>query len=60
MNETPKCPKCGSEFTYFDGSLYVCPDCTHEFHAGEEVLQKKIQFQETATVLNFLTVMQLL
>ena len=36
MNETPKCPKCGSEFTYFDGSLYVCPDCTHEFHAGEE------------------------
>ena len=36
MNETPKCPKCGSEFTYFDGSLYVCPDCTHEFHEGEE------------------------
>ena len=36
MNETPKCPKCGSEYTYFDGSLYVCPDCTHEFHAGEE------------------------
>lgn len=36
MNETPKCPKCGSEFTYFDGSLYVCPDCMHEFHEGEE------------------------
>ena len=36
MNETPKCPKCGSEYTYFDGSLYVCPDCTHEFHVGEE------------------------
>ena len=39
MNETPKCPKCGSEFTYFDGSLYVCPDCTHEFHEGEEAPQ---------------------
>ena len=39
MNETPKCPKCGSEFTYFDGSLYVCPDCTHEFHEGEEAAQ---------------------
>ncbi len=38
MNETPKCPKCGSEFTYFDGSLYVCPDCTHEFHEGEEAV----------------------
>lgn len=36
MNNIPNCPKCGSEFTYFDGSLYVCPDCTHEFHAGEE------------------------
>ena len=36
MNETPKCPKCGGEYTYFDGSLYVCPDCTHEFHASEE------------------------
>ena len=32
MNETPKCPKCGSEYTYFDGSLYVCPDCGHEFN----------------------------
>ena len=36
MNQVPNCPKCGSEYTYFDGSLYVCPDCTHEFSAGEE------------------------
>ena len=36
MNEVPNCPKCGSEFTYFDGSLYVCPDCMHEFSAHEE------------------------
>ena len=32
MNDIPQCPKCGSEYTYFDGSLYVCPDCTHEFN----------------------------
>ncbi len=31
MTDIPKCPKCGSEFTYFDGSLFVCPDCAHEF-----------------------------
>lgn len=31
MTDIPQCPKCGSEFTYFDGSLYVCPDCAHEF-----------------------------
>ncbi|MBR5611132.1 MAG: alkylphosphonate utilization protein [Bacteroidales bacterium] len=36
MTDSPKCPKCGGEYTYFDGSLYVCPDCTHEFNIGEE------------------------
>jgi len=24
------------ENTYFDGSLFVCPDCAHEWTAGEE------------------------
>ncbi len=38
MNEIPNCPKCNGENTYFDGSLYVCPDCMHEFNneAGAE------------------------
>ena len=36
MTETPNCPVCGGENTYFDGSLNVCPDCGHEFHADEE------------------------
>lgn len=27
----PKCPKCGSEYTYEDGSLFVCPECAHEW-----------------------------
>lgn len=31
MNEISICPKCGGENVYFDGSLYVCPDCAHEF-----------------------------
>ncbi len=31
MSEISKCPKCGGEYVYFDGSLYVCPDCGHEF-----------------------------
>ena len=34
--ETPNCPVCGGENTYFDGSVNVCPDCGHEFNAGEE------------------------
>ena len=36
MNDIPKCPKCGSEYTYFDGSLYVCPNCAHEFSATDD------------------------
>ena len=31
MSEITKCPKCGGEYVYFDGSLYVCPDCACEF-----------------------------
>lgn len=29
----PPCPKCNSTFTYEDGSLYVCPECAHEWNA---------------------------
>ena len=35
MTDIPKCPKCNSEYTYFDGMLYVCPDCAHEFSADD-------------------------
>ena len=31
MYTPPPCPKCNSEFTYEDGSLYVCPECAHEW-----------------------------
>ena len=31
MSKLPPCPQCKSEFTYQDGSLYVCPDCAHEW-----------------------------
>ncbi len=26
-----KCPQCGSENIYHDGSLWICPECAHEF-----------------------------
>ena len=35
--EITTCPKCGGEYVYFDGSLYVCPDCAHEFDSAEHV-----------------------
>jgi protein PhnA len=33
MNELPNCPKCGSTYTYQDGELYICPECSHEWSA---------------------------
>ncbi len=31
MTVLPPCPKCASEYTYEDGSLYICPECAHEW-----------------------------
>jgi protein PhnA len=31
MSNLPKCPKCGSEFTYEDRNMFVCPECAHEW-----------------------------
>src|SRR5512140_421881 len=31
MSAMPKCPKCSSELTYEDASMYVCPECAHEW-----------------------------
>ncbi|SEK55099.1 phosphonoacetate hydrolase [Carnobacterium iners] len=31
MSNLPNCPKCHSEYTYEDGSLFVCPECGHEW-----------------------------
>ena len=31
MSEQPNCPECGSEYTYEDRAMYVCPECAHEW-----------------------------
>ena len=28
-----KCSKCGSEYGYQDGNLWICPECAHEWSA---------------------------
>ena len=35
MSNLPACPQCGLENTYPDGALFVCPDCGHEWAAGD-------------------------
>ncbi|MEK6734412.1 MAG: zinc ribbon domain-containing protein YjdM [Pseudomonadota bacterium] len=31
MSIIPACTKCGSEYTYEDGEMYICPECAHEW-----------------------------
>ena len=40
MENVPNCPKCQCEYAYSDGTMFVCPECGHEFlasDAGERV-----------------------
>ncbi|MGO2629331.1 MAG: zinc ribbon domain-containing protein YjdM [Enterococcus italicus] len=36
MSKLPNCPMCNSEYTYEDRGLLICPECAHEWVAGEE------------------------
>lgn len=35
MSNLSQCPACGSEFTYEEGSMYICPECAHEWPKDE-------------------------
>ncbi len=35
MSELDHCPKCQMENNYFDGTVNVCPDCSHEWTDGD-------------------------
>jgi len=37
MSQLPNCPKCGSEYTYEDGNLYICPECANEWSQGSSL-----------------------
>lgn len=44
MTETAQtCPKCKSEDAYFDGSLWTCPSCFHEWTIQENSPTEQIQ-----------------
>jgi protein PhnA len=31
MSTLPHCPKCSSTYTYEDGAMFICPECSHEW-----------------------------
>lgn len=45
MVELPKCPECGSEYTYEDRNLVVCSMCAHEWtvDAGEASSEESVE-----------------
>ncbi len=45
MSSLPECPKCGSEYTYEDGDMYICPECAYEWAksaAAESAEQQRV------------------
>jgi len=37
MSDIPNCPECDSEYSYENGALFSCPDCGHEWAAGDDI-----------------------
>lgn len=35
MSKLPDCKNCGSDLTYTDGTLFICPMCAHEWTQAE-------------------------
>jgi protein PhnA len=46
MSHLPPCPACGSEYTYEDGSLLICPECAHEWTPGESQETDELTVQD--------------
>lgn len=36
MTYLPPCPTCNSSYTYEDGMVYICPECSNEWPKNQE------------------------
>jgi protein PhnA len=43
MENLPNCPQCGSQYTYEDGSLLICPECAHEW-SKDSISEEEAEF----------------
>lgn len=50
MSDEHKCPKCGSENTYQDMNLWVCPDCFQEWDPSEQAEAAEAEAQASRVV----------
>ncbi|WP_043320006.1 zinc ribbon domain-containing protein YjdM [Microbulbifer sp. HZ11] len=46
MSELPNCPQCQSAYTYEDRDLFVCPECGHEWTAGDLVEEEGLNIKD--------------
>lgn len=42
----PNCPQCNSEYTYNDGDLLICPECSHEWREGEITAEEQVVIKD--------------
>lgn len=54
MSALPNCPQCQSEFTYEDGTQYICPECAHEWskNAAAVIEEAKVWKDANGNLLN--------
>ena len=46
MITLPNCPLCHSDYTYEDGAIFICPECSHEWAKD---MQEQISENERIT-----------
>ncbi|WP_067729641.1 zinc ribbon domain-containing protein YjdM [Oceanobacillus damuensis] len=53
MHKLPDCPECQSEYTYEDGTLYICPECGYEWtaEADAEAEESKVTRDSNGNIL---------
>ena len=43
MTNLPHCPQCASALTYDDGTMFVCPECAHEWKETAAVAATEVE-----------------
>lgn len=47
MASEPKCPKCSCEYTYADGNMWVCPECSYEWSAAVKIEAQEAEVDDS-------------
>ncbi|APJ04520.1 zinc ribbon domain-containing protein YjdM [Silvanigrella aquatica] len=48
MSNLPSCPQCHSQYIYEDGTLFICPECSHEWSKTSLINEEKAMDVQSA------------